>query len=141
MALALERVFGEPVDHVKVVENSWYARLHLGATATTRPGRIFLAISAEAFWGDPELVLHEYFHVLRQWQPRRLTRWRYCVECARHGYWLNVYELEARAFAAEHRDELCRLLRRYQRTAPGDAEALLLSDRYREPKAPRAPPG
>jgi hypothetical protein len=107
---ALRQIFGEPVDHVRVVERSTYARLHLGARATTRRGLILLRDSAESFWCDPDLVLHEYFHVLKQWQPRRLTVWRYLVESLWRGYWNNRYEIEARAFAARHRDALRMLL-------------------------------
>ena len=80
---ALQEIFGEPVEHVRVIEYSFYARLHFGARATTRRNRILLRDSAAAFWRDPDLVLHEYFHVLRQWQPRRLTIWRYVVESLR----------------------------------------------------------
>jgi hypothetical protein len=107
---ALHEIFGERIDHVRVFERSWYARLHLGARATTRRSRILLRDSAETFWGDPELILHEYFHVLRQWQPRRLTLWRYGVEWLRRGYWNNRFEIEARQFAAAHREALCTLL-------------------------------
>jgi hypothetical protein len=106
LSFALREIFGEPVDHIRVIENSLYARMHFGARATTRRGRILLRGSANDFWNDPELVLHEYFHVLRQWQPRRLTIWRYLKESARNGYWHNCYEIEARAFAAAH----CRAL-------------------------------
>jgi Domain of unknown function (DUF4157) len=102
IASALREIFGEPVDHVRVIEHSFYARLHMGARATTRRGRILLRGSAKDFWNDPELILHEYFHVLRQWQPRQLTIWRYLTECARNGYWNNRFEIEARAFAARH---------------------------------------
>lgn len=108
---ALEEIFGESVLHVRVIENSVYARLHAGARATTRRNRILLRDAAENFWCDPDLVLHEYFHVLRQWQPQRLTIWRYIVESLKHGYWLNPYEIEAREFAAKHRGKLTRLLR------------------------------
>jgi hypothetical protein len=110
VATALQTIFDEPVSHVRVIEHSLYARMHLGARATTRRGRILLAGSASVFWVDPELLLHEYFHVLRQWQPRRLTIARYLIECARRGYWLNVYEIEARQFAAEHASRLRALL-------------------------------
>src|SRR5262245_54120070 len=99
---ALQEIFGEPVDNVRVVEHSFYARLHFGARATTRRNRILLRDSAAAFWSDPDLVLHEYFHVLRQWQPRRLTILRYLFESLRRGYWLNRFEIEARQFAAMH---------------------------------------
>lgn len=115
MRQALHEIFGEQIDHIAVIEHSAYARLHLGARATTRRNRILLRESAADFWADPELVLHEYFHVLRQWQPRRLTIWRYLVECWQRGYWDNVYEVEARAFAARH----CkRLQRRVQSPLP-----------------------
>src|SRR5687768_9876383 len=105
---ALQQIFGEPITHVRVIEHSRYARLPLGARATTRRSRILLAGSAKDFWRNPELVLHEYFHVLRQWQPRRLTIIRYLIECLRHGYWLNTYEIEARDFAAQHAAQYCR---------------------------------
>jgi hypothetical protein len=109
---ALQEIFGEPVDHVRVVEHSLYARLHFGARATTRRNRILVRDSAAAFWCDPDLVLHEYFHVLRQWQPRRLTILRYLVESLRRGYWLNRFEIEARQFATTHSATLQKLLRR-----------------------------
>ena len=109
---ALHEIFGEPVEHVRVIEYSFYARLHFGARATTRRNRILLRDSAAAFWRDPDLVLHEYFHVLRQWQPRRLTIWRYVVESLRRGYWLNTFEIEARQFAAAQAPRLQRLLDR-----------------------------
>jgi hypothetical protein len=100
VAAALERVFAQPVGGVIVIEHSRYARLHRGMCATTRPNRILLAISGAAFVADPDLLLHEYFHVLCQWRTARLTRWRYVVESARCGYWNNRYEREAREFAA-----------------------------------------
>lgn len=100
VAAALERVFGEPVDRVRIIEHSLYARIHLGVSATTRPDRIFLAIGGAEFVANPDCLLHEYFHVLRQWGTGRLTRRRYVIESARHGYWANAYEREAREFAA-----------------------------------------
>jgi hypothetical protein len=100
VAAALEKVFAEPVGRVIVIEHSRYARLHRGMYATTRPNLILLAISGAAFVADPELLLHEYFHVLRQWRTGHLTRWRYVVESSRCGYWNNRYEREAREFAA-----------------------------------------
>jgi len=110
IAAALEQIFEEPVYRVRVIEHSWYARLHVGARATTRRNRIFLRASAAEFWSDPELLLHEYFHVLRQWQMRRLTIWRYLFESLRNGYWNNCYEIEARSFAAQQRRRLQLLL-------------------------------
>jgi len=100
VAAALEQVFAEPVTTVIVIEHSRYARAHRGMCATTRPNRILLAISGGEFVARPELLLHEYFHVLRQWRTGRLTRWRYVVESARRGYRDNQYEREAREFSA-----------------------------------------
>ena len=100
IAAALEQVFEEPVDGVIVIERSRYAKLHRGISATTRPNRILLAMSGAEFVASPELLLHEYYHVLCQWRTGYLTRWRYVVECVRCGYWQNRYEQEAREFAA-----------------------------------------
>jgi hypothetical protein len=108
--VALERVFDAPVDDIIVIENSLYARAHLGMSATTRPNRILLAISGAEFAANSELLLHEYFHVVRQWRPARLTRWRYLVESARHGYRANCYEQEACEFAATSRERFERYL-------------------------------
>jgi hypothetical protein len=100
IAAALEQVFDEPVGGVIVIEHSRYAKMHRGMIATTRPNRILLAISGAEVVANTELLLHEYFHVLRQWATGRLTRRRYVVESARHGYWANRYEREAREFTA-----------------------------------------
>jgi hypothetical protein len=110
VAVALERVFGEPVGEVIIIERSRYARAHLGMCATTRPNRILLAIDGQEFVSNPELLLHEYFHVVRQWGTGRLTRWRYLAESMRCGYWDNPYEREARGFAAEAVDRYRRYL-------------------------------
>lgn len=109
---ALREIFGADAESVRIIERSAYARLHRGARATTRRNRILLRDSAEHFWCDPELILHEYFHVLHQWRPGRLTIVRYILEWLRRGYWRNRFETEARAFAAEHRDRLQQLLNR-----------------------------
>jgi len=100
VAAALEQLFEEAVDGVIVIEHSRYAKLHRGLFATTRPNRIFLAMSGAEFVANPELLLHEYYHVLCQWRTGYLTRWRYVVESVRRGYWRNRYEQEAREFAA-----------------------------------------
>ena len=108
--VALERVFEASVDGIIVIENSLYARAHLGMYATTRPNCILLANSGAEFAANPELLLHEYFHVIRQWRPGRLTRWRYLAESARRGYRANRYEQEAREFAAIARERFDRLV-------------------------------
>jgi len=106
---ALEQLLGERIGHVKIIEHSWFARLH-GAFATTRLRRIYLRGSAADFFSNPWLMLHEYCHVLRQWQTGSLTVPRYLAECLRRGYWNNRFEVEAREFADQHAAQLHRLL-------------------------------
>lgn len=98
----LVRLLGENVSEVRVIERSWFAWAHAGAHATTRRRCIYLRGSAEEFFDDHELLLHEYFHVLRQWETGELSVWRYLVESFRRGYWDNRYEIEAREFAADN---------------------------------------
>ena len=117
---ALERLLGERVSHVKVIEHSWFARLH-GAYATTRLQRIYLRGSAADFFSNPWLMLHEYCHVLRQWQTGSLTVPRYLLECLRHGYWSNRFEVEARAFADQHAPRLHALLSEAGSAQPSSA--------------------
>ena len=107
---ALETILGERVDHVRVIEHSLLARLHGRAIATTRRRRIYLRGSAADFFCDARLLLHEYCHVIRQWQPGRLTVRGYLAECLRRGYWNNHFEVEARAFADRHIARLHALL-------------------------------
>ena len=99
---ALEQLFEAPVAHVRIIEHSWFTRLHGRAVATTRRRRIYLRGSAAEFFADPWLMLHEYCHVIRQWQAGSLTVPRYLAECLRRGYWNNRFEVEARAFADRH---------------------------------------
>jgi hypothetical protein len=115
---ALREIFGEPVEHVQVTEHSRYAKCHARARATTRRNRILLSDAADPFWLDAELLLHEYFHVLRQWQVGELTVPRYLLEMLRRGYWRNRYEVEARAFAARHHNRMRRLLQSLSDTRP-----------------------
>ena len=96
---ALVELLGDEVDDVEIVENSWYARLHAGARATTRRNRILLPGSAAEFFEDPELVLHEYFHVLRQWNRGRMSVASYLAEWLRRGYHHNRYEHQARRYS------------------------------------------
>ena len=107
---ALEALFGDPVDDVEIVEHSWYARLHFGARATTRRNRILLPGPASDLVADRELMLHEYFHVLRQWNRGRLSLRAYLVEWLRHGYWRNRYERQARRYVALRQAAFERLL-------------------------------
>jgi hypothetical protein len=107
---ALEHLLGADVGEVRVIEHSWFTRLHGPAIATTRRGRIYLRGSAAEFFANPWLMLHEYCHVIKQWQPGSLTVGRYLGECLRRGYWNNRFEVEARAFADAHLAQLHRLL-------------------------------
>ncbi len=99
---SLADVFRGAVEDVRVIEHSWFAWLHARALATTRPGCIYLRGSADEFFENPEMVLHEFYHVLGQWQPRALTVGRYVREWLRKGYWDNRFEVEAREFATDH---------------------------------------
>jgi hypothetical protein len=96
---SLEALFGTGVAHVRIVENSLFVRLHGRAVATTRRRRIYLRGSAADFFNNPWLMLHEYCHVIKQWEPRTLTILSYVAECMRRGYWNNRFEVEARDFA------------------------------------------
>lgn len=122
---ALESVFGAGVAQVRVIENSLFARLHIRATATTRRRCIYLRGSAASFFNDPALMLHEYCHVLKQWEPGLLTTARYIGEWLRRGYWDNRFEIEAREFAADH---LYRFRAQLTRIAPLPGARINLAD-------------
>jgi hypothetical protein len=107
-------LFGEDVDKVQVVEHSLYAWLHVRAVATTRRRRVYLRRDAESFFDDPKLVLHEYFHVLKQWEQRELSIWKYLVESFRRGYWDNRFEIEAREFTDDEHLRFRALLARHR---------------------------
>jgi hypothetical protein len=110
--LALARFFGDGIRNVEVVEHSWLARLHWDATATTRRRRVYLRGSAEDFFKDPALMMHEYCHVMNQWEPGHLTIWRYILEWLRHGYWNNRFEIEARQFTTDNVQSFRKMLAR-----------------------------
>lgn len=99
---ALASLLGDGVRAVRVIEHSRFVRLHGRALATTRRRRIYLRGDADSFFADPWLMLHEYCHVLIQWEPGTLTAMRYVLECLRRGYWMNRFEVEAREFADRH---------------------------------------
>jgi hypothetical protein len=110
VASVLQELLHEPVGHVRVFEHSLFARCHGRAVATTRRRSIFLRGSGGEFFDNPWLMLHEYWHVLKQWEPRHLTLRSYAAECLRRGYWNNRFEVEARAFADLHAAKMRRLL-------------------------------
>lgn len=102
VSTALTKLFGTAACEVRLVEYSLFARLHIGAVATTRRRRIYLRGSAADFFDNAKLVLHEYCHVVHQWETGRLTTTRYLAEWLKSGYWLNRFEVEARAYARAH---------------------------------------
>ncbi|HEY5102556.1 MAG TPA: hypothetical protein VII70_07220 [Steroidobacteraceae bacterium] len=96
---ALCALFGAGVSKVRIIEYSFFARLHPGAVATTRRGTIYLRGAGADFFANPSLLLHEYCHVMTQWGTGRLTSLRYVLEWLKRGYWDNRFEIEAREFA------------------------------------------
>lgn len=110
--LTLLALFGPEADLVQIYEYSWFARFHPRTLATTRRRRIYLRGSAEAFFQRPNMVLHEYCHVVKQWEPGRLTVFRYLLEWFRRGYWDNRFEIEAREYAEDHQHRFQALLAR-----------------------------
>jgi hypothetical protein len=94
-------LFGREALRVRIVEYSWINAWHGWPLAVTRRDRIYLRWSLARFVASPELVLHEYFHVMRQWNTGRLTTWRYLKQHFCNGYESNSFEIEARCFAAE----------------------------------------
>ena len=122
-ALTLGAVFdAEAVRAVEVRERVWWLQPLPWVAAITGPSRIWLRGRADDFFADPELVLHEYYHVMDQWNTRRLSILRYLREWWRVGYWRNRYEVEARAFAARELGR-CRRLLAEARTREGDTRA------------------
>jgi hypothetical protein len=111
--IALSRVFAvseATIDRVVVEPESDFARMHGDILATTRVDSIYLTGMGDDFAADANLLLHEYFHVIRQWNTGELTVGRYVLQLLRKGYWRNKYEIEAREFADARTDEFRRLL-------------------------------
>jgi hypothetical protein len=109
---ALESVFSQPVGDVRISHRPLYVRLHGRCVRiTTRRDRICLRCGLRDFLNDPELILHEYFHVLRQWNTGTMNRRRYLLELCKNGYVGNRYEIEARRFAKENLGWFKKLLR------------------------------
>lgn len=110
-ALTLGALFGDrAVRAVVVRERVWWLLPLPWVAAITGPSRIWLRGRAEDFFADPEFVLHEYCHVMNQWDTHQLSIFRYLREWWRVGYWRNRFEVEARAFAAHELGRCQRLL-------------------------------
>ena len=109
MADCLAKIFGQSVAGVNVrnkliVTNEWI-------TTRTNSIRLPQDESVGAFFSDPHLVLHEYFHVLRQWNVGGISRSSYAAEYFRHGAADgNRYEDEANGFADKNLDSLKKCL-------------------------------
>ncbi len=98
----LLELFGPGIEDVRLVEYSWINALHGWPLAVTRRQRIYLRYGVAEFFANAELVVHEYHHVMKQWNTGRLTVLRYLIESLRHGYWNNPFEVEARDMATRH---------------------------------------
>lgn len=62
--------------------------------------------SCSGFFKNHFTVLEEYFHVLKQWNTRRLSKWRYFSDNIRDGgYDKNRWEKEAKTFAGNNLEE------------------------------------
>jgi hypothetical protein len=104
----LLEMFGPGMEEVRLIEYSWINALHGWPLAVTRRQRIYLRYGVAEFFADTELVVHEYHHVMKQWNTGRLTVFRYLRESLRHGYWNNPFEVEAREVASRHRNTIPR---------------------------------
>ena len=119
-AQALGALFGcDAACTVMVQERVWWLRPMPWVAAITGPSRIWLRGRAEDFFADPEFVLHEYYHVINQWDTRRLSVSRYLWEWLRVGYWRNAFEVEARAFAAREVGRCRQVLAEVRSRDPG----------------------
>ncbi|HZP77801.1 MAG TPA: hypothetical protein VFB45_16770 [Pseudolabrys sp.] len=112
---ALSNIFAvnvEAISGVAIKPDSEFAKMHGDVVATTRFNTIYLAGSGDEFAADHKLLLHEYFHVIRQWNTGELTVGRYVWELLRKGYWRNKYEIAARQFADDYVEAFRQALRR-----------------------------
>ena len=70
MKKCLEKILGESVDNVEVKEDKEFVNQHfISSGAVTRPGKIFISMSCDQSFGNdwPDFILHEYYHVVKQW--------------------------------------------------------------------------
>ncbi|MDO1527225.1 RHS repeat-associated core domain-containing protein [Fulvimonas sp. R45] len=118
MADCLAQIFGQSVASVNI-RNKMFVRTDF---VTTRKNSIRLppTLSIDEFFADHGLVLHEYYHVLRQWNTGILTRRGYLAEFVRSGSWAegNRFEDAANEFSGrnvqafndclEHKSENCK---------------------------------
>jgi hypothetical protein len=103
----LERLFDEDITKVKV---EYKPNPKSAFAATTRKNKIIVYDCGEFL--KPPILVEEYFHVLRQWNRKRLFGARYLADFAyrwamprQDRYWDNKYEKEAQRYAREHTTE------------------------------------
>lgn len=105
----LEKIFGKPIGGIDV-HNKLFVN---NSFITTRRNEIRLPpdFPCDDFFGDPFPVLHEYYHVLDQWNTGDLSRSAYVWEWLKHGSSDgNKYEDAANKFARDHVEDLKKCL-------------------------------
>jgi RHS repeat-associated protein len=105
----LEKIFGKPINDIDV-HNKLFVNNDF---ITTRRNDIRLPpdLPCNDFFDDPFLVLHEYYHVLNQWNTGELSVLKYSIEFLKHGSSNgNKYEDAANQFARDHLEELKKCL-------------------------------
>lgn len=94
----LDKIMGEDVKDVIVTSDPAMAFPY----AFTQVNTIVTRDSCSGFFGKPEIVIEEYFHVVRQWNTGRLSSFGYLRDnWTDGGYAKNRWEKEAKNFAAE----------------------------------------
>ena len=99
----LEIIFGESVSGIKIGKRLGFKYI------TTRKNKISLPIgySCNQFQSSPFLLLHEFYHVLRQWNTGKLTVSKYIAEWTKNGSGnANKYERAANDFARNNETDL-----------------------------------
>jgi RHS repeat-associated protein len=104
----LEKAFGKPIDKIIIQEKIKPPDYPWGAT--TRKDKIIIYIPCSAFFNDPDTYLEEYYHVIEQWNTGRLSRLKYAIEYAKHGYDKNKYEIEAKDWVKQHLEDFKKCL-------------------------------
>ena len=108
----LTKIFGVPVDDIDVYDYSGLVTALHGGMNTSRRNSIFLVSNCRSFWRSPALVLHEYNHVIDQWNRGRLSEGAYGFESiiqwvnGRDPHDDNKWERAADFFADTHAQSL-----------------------------------
>src|SRR5262249_50021183 len=105
----------EVIDRIRIIEYADRIELQGNTIAVTRQDLIMLKFSGDSFFGDLETVLHEYFHVIYQWDNGMkfgdyLAASRSAAAQGLDPYYDNAYEVAARWFASRYKDQFNDLL-------------------------------